>query len=1780
MGPWYGRPGMEDRDAAKVTVTMCSSESAEASCLEPGTLVDHFKVVRLLGRGGMGAVYLARDTKLGRRVALKVVRSDALGSTPSTQRFLREARVTARFSHPHIVTIFGVGEYLGSPYLALEFLEGLTLRERILDRTPGGKESIRLCAAIASALVEAHAHEVLHRDLKPENVIVAADGRLRVVDFGLAKSFSAPEVAPTPAPAHGLLDSTVATDTFRSDARGVVGTPAYMAPEQWSEETIGPHTDVWALGLILWELLSGRHPFLGSSLFQVCARVSSAEPMPQVAATDGVADEIKHLVARCLDKNPARRPTAREVLAVLEGELLEGRRVSEGDSPFRGLLPFTEQHARAFFGREAEVAAFVERMRHETVLPVVGASGAGKSSFIQAGVIPRLREQGRWLIVRLRPGRRPLQTLAERLVRAHVSSRGQSLRSEESGAESPAALEQRLAELRRAPSRLALWAQELAIEQRTQVLILVDQFEELYTLVEDEAERSCFLSAILNAADDRAGPVRVVLTLRDDFLGLLAETESGRRALRHITVLTSPDTDSLVEIVTRPLASYGYRYDDEALPQRMVQAVGGDAASLPLLQFACAQLWARRDESGRTLRSAVYDDMGGAEGALARHADAVLAGLPSDQERLSRALLLRLVTPERTRRVMARDELLEGLESTAGALLDRLVDERLLVSRKGDSAREVELAHESLILTWQRLRRWVDGAQDALVFLDEARRAMELWESHGRPDAELWAGQTLLEARRNAQQIEELPAGLTAFLDASISRENRSQRRKRLAVAAVLGVLSLVAVVLALQNQATRTQRARAEEAQTLAEKRREELSIRHAEALLEGASAALGRRATLEAQAKLRSSLTEADSVAGRALWVQLRGEPMRWRAESGGIDWDVAWLSERRLVAVAARGPWKILDGRTGRSRVVSEALGGQVAALAEQLGLDEASPRLFVYFAAADAEGKVVVLGGRDAVAVLAPGSKPKLISLPRGQIASKPMLSANGRWLHVFTEEGEVFGVDLHGNEAKLEKVPVPTGSGIAVSPDASYVAVVSRNGDIAVHSLPSGQEVTRVAPTDPDTSSLAFIAAVPPLLAAASRDSVRLWEVPGGKAVGRLTARGVTAIRVLTAASHAGFFAVGDAAGRVAIWNAVKPAARVIQATERPVRSMAFSPDGMTLVGTDGSSTWLIDLSRQPMLPHRAGHEVQVTSAIAVSPDGAVVAAGNYTEGKIWLYGRDGTPIGDLRGHTSGVTSLSFAADGALLVSASTDGMVRVWDLAERRCLHVLAEHGSAVRDVAVGGQVGLAASVGDDATLRLWEPSAGRLLRTIRHPQQVGAVAFSDDGKTLASGAADGVIRLWNSDTGALRKELHGHQGPIAALAFHPRAPTLLSGGRDGTLRRWSLDDGKGLVLHRTKSTSTLTLNNVVFSPSGDQILFAAADSFYYLMSSDGGEPRQAIPDFYSSGIACDFAPDGQHVVTGFGGGPARWTLDGQRVWERRVALPNPSRALTHRGWIPRTAHRLATSPRWQAVVERSASAAASDDGRMLCVRSDRELELWDTIADRSLRKVPLVSTDRGPDATRSGCIIADRDGLKLVGVEKVAVLGGVDASAFVSQDRLYVLEGGSLREIDAEGKELRAWPISGVVTAVAPLQDGQLLIGSVDGWLSRLQADATAAPQRIGMLSSGGVATQILAGPMGTAIVAASAGQVEVWDLQSGRAVEGIKVSGGSPALIVDGENVHAFSASGTDHAVLDLTVYGTPYCAMLREVWHDIPVEWELGSLRPAAPSPGHDCWHRSTP
>lgn len=735
-----------------------------------GQTIGRYYVRRLLGKGGMGRVYLARDSVLGRSVALKLVDGAVDG-----ELILDEARAIARLNHPNIVQLYDFGRQGAGIYLALEYVDGDTLRERLPSGGMERDEALRYSYAIANALAHAHEMGVFHCDLKPSNVMVGRDGRIRVVDFGIAR-------------------------TAGNDDTSAAGTPDWMAPEQWTRAPLTDRVDVWALAIVSAQLFTGRHP-LGED---VARRRAAARTPDRAVAPDfdprDVPGSIADLIVRSLSYVPELRPTALAWAHALDDIINQRGDAFSEDPPYPGLAAFDEHQARFYFGREREIDEFMERLRDAPCLPIVGPSGSGKSSFLQAGVIPRLRARERWTVITFRPSTDPIAILARRMIAAvgDHGSEAEPRQRERIKAESRAFH----SELLENPRLLAVRLATLASVRHSRVLLAIDQLEEVFTQCGSELERSRFLRMLLGAVDDPLDPVRVVFTVRDDFLGRIAGFRDelfGRVVgLRSLFVMQKLGDDDLRRIITEPLARQRYRFDDTTIVQDLIDEVGSaEVADLPLLQFACRMLWEGRDVATRTLRRATYREMGGLAGALAQHAERALAEMAPEDKRRTRQVLLQLVSGT-TRRSLARDRLVAAVGCNADAVIDHLLAARLLVTRisgEGDGA-AIEIAHESLIQTWSQLARWIEESRDERRLLAELDDATSLWERRGKLSEETWSHDAVAAARHRASQLDvAFPPRAEAFLTAGDQRHHALLRKRRIRYAVLTVAGGIVAAV-------------------------------------------------------------------------------------------------------------------------------------------------------------------------------------------------------------------------------------------------------------------------------------------------------------------------------------------------------------------------------------------------------------------------------------------------------------------------------------------------------------------------------------------------------------------------------------------------------------------------------------------------------------------------------------------------------------------------------------------------------------------------------------------------------------------------------------------------------------------------------------------------------------------------------------------------------------------------------------------------------------------------
>jgi TolB-like protein/tRNA A-37 threonylcarbamoyl transferase component Bud32 len=269
--------------------------------------ISHYRVVRKIGAGGMGEVYLAEDTQLGRRVAIKLLRPETVSDEHARKRLVREARAAATLDHPNICSIYEVGEADDRSFIAMQYIEGETLDARIKSKPLELKESLTIAAQIADALAEAHSHGIIHRDIKPSNIMITSRGQAKVMDFGLARVIAGP------------VDSEAETQSLLTSAGTIVGTVPYMSPEQVRGEALDGRSDIFSFGVVLYEMLSGRQPFASGSAAATISAILNDEPPVLLRYAPDLPEELQRIARKCLEKDRERRcQTMRDVAIDLD----------------------------------------------------------------------------------------------------------------------------------------------------------------------------------------------------------------------------------------------------------------------------------------------------------------------------------------------------------------------------------------------------------------------------------------------------------------------------------------------------------------------------------------------------------------------------------------------------------------------------------------------------------------------------------------------------------------------------------------------------------------------------------------------------------------------------------------------------------------------------------------------------------------------------------------------------------------------------------------------------------------------------------------------------------------------------------------------------------------------------------------------------------------------------------------------------------------------------------------------------------------------------------------------------------------------------------------------------------------------------------------------------------------------------------------------------------------------------------------------------------------------
>ena len=614
-----------------------------------GRAIRGYALGDLIGKGGMGVVYRGVQPLVQREVAIKIILPQYANHPDFIRRFEAEAQLVAHLEHPHIVPLY---DYWREPNLALlvmRLLRGGSLA-KLLENGPLLLElTLQIMEQVGSALGTAHRQGVIHRDLKPANILLDEQQNAYLADFGIAKQLTALNLSQV-----NLTDASL-------------GSPAYTSPEQIRSEYLRPQTDIYCLGIVLYELLTGHTPYTGPTSVEVMHQHLNVPLPPLAARRPGLPAALDTILQHATSKEPLERypevggllDDLRQVLGGKPKPIVPAIQAKElppltaAENPYKGLRAFTESDAPDFFGREALVQLLLERLGEggdlSRLLAVIGPSGSGKSSAVKAGLIPALRRGAlpgseHWYVVDIHPGEHPFEEIRDGLLRVAVSP--------------PAAL---LDELQANPRGLLRAVERcLPKDPAVELVLMIDQFEEVFTLVRDEAARQLLLDSLVCAVLDESSRLRVILTLRADFIDRPLQYVDFGELLRQRMELVLPFTpDELEQAISGPAGRIGLHVEPE-LVSAIGREVGQQPGTLPLLQYALTELYDQRRE--RTLTKAAYQSIGGVAGALSRRAEHTYLELDPAGQAAARQCFLRLVTlgegVEDTRRRALRIELL------------------------------------------------------------------------------------------------------------------------------------------------------------------------------------------------------------------------------------------------------------------------------------------------------------------------------------------------------------------------------------------------------------------------------------------------------------------------------------------------------------------------------------------------------------------------------------------------------------------------------------------------------------------------------------------------------------------------------------------------------------------------------------------------------------------------------------------------------------------------------------------------------------------------------------------------------------------------------------------------------------------------------------------------------------------------------------------------------------------------------------------------------------------
>ena len=1113
--------------------------------------------------------------------------------------------------------------------------------------------------------------------------------------------------------------------------------------------------------------------------------------------------------------------------------------VSE-ECPYRGLQAFDKEYAKFFFGRQKVVNLIQQKLTQANFIPIIGASGSGKSSVVLAGLISQLNDSEWQVLDPIKPGFEPLIKLRGAFQQFFPGTKKEKQLKDliENEANNLAAILENL------PSSVKF-------------LLVVDQFEEVFTGGASQQEKQRFIDLLTQVVDITDSRLAVAITMRADFLEPCLHYSSLHHLIQTQAVFMPPLTGvDLKEMIAEPAKLQGHTVE-EALLLKILQDVKQEPGFLPLLEFALTKLWDKRDQEKHQLTLEQYEKLGELTGALNLHAENVYESQDFEEESPSqqrtqqekewiRLIFLRLVRtgegekdtrqrqPKATILNIAGDDL--NQQQQLGELLDGeagLVKGRLLVTGKDEKGEAwIDLAHEALIEGWQTFKEWRQQDRDLRRLSDRLADTRREWINKGENHQYLMQGGLLAEVRDSWQKLQlylQSPPEDEVFYKRSDAYEKdriaeleraltESQLREKAArVENLLPFQPLESLVLAIQ--------AMGENLEKLPQ----------------------------QILAPVQNSLSRVTNKARVSI---------PFPGHEGVV----------MSVAISANGQTIVSGGGDGTVRLWNL----QGLPLAEPISAHEGE----IMSVAISADGQTIVSGGFDGTVRLW-NLQGLLLAEPlvdhQGRVSSVA-ISTDGQTIVSGGGDGTVWLWNLQGLPL-AEPIRADEGYvySVAISADGQTIVSGSADGKVRLwnrQGLPLAQPLLG---HEGYVRSVAISADGQTIVSGGSDGTVRLWNHQG-LPLAELLRNHLDYVRSVAISADGQTIVSGGSDGTVRLWNLQGlPLAEPIRADERYVNSVAISADGQTIAsGGEDGTVRLLNHQGLPLAKPIRAHGIWVYS-VAISANGQTIVSGD-DEGTVQLWNHQGLPLAEpLLGHQDSVNSVAISADGQTIASGGDDGTVWLWNHQGLPLVEPLRAHGIWVYSVAISADGQTIVTGGDDGKVRLWNlqglPLAQPLLG---HQDSVKSVAISADGQTIATGGDDGTVRLWNLQGLLLAEPLLGHQDSANSVAISTDGQTIVSGGDDGKVRLWNL---QGLPLAEPLLGHKGRVYSVAISTDGQTIVSGGVDGTVRLWNLQGLSLAEPIRAHEGGVYSVAISGDGQTIVSGGVDGTVRLWRGGWRAW-------------------------------------------------------------------------------------------------------------------------------------------------------------------------------------------------------------------------------------------------------------------------------------------------------------